>query len=203
MARPLVFQLGDQSLALEMNKIDRSRLYGYKELEVVDDHGNHCELATLAEDGRTLVGRGSTALGWLDADLKWCDKSELKPVDLDGKDMVAVQSSFNAPIKLFDTCSIDDYLQYNIRLVYAAESTSDLTDLKAELSRGTIFTFPYSYRGGHEADTGFLLTNDAGEIMIAIGNPTSVNFIGLAAPVIEQPIDEESDGDEMMDFDMI
>ena len=203
MARPLVFQLGDQTLALEMNKIDRSRLYGYKELEVVDDKGNACELATLAEDGRTLVARGSTALGWLDADLKWCDKSQLKPVDLDGQEITQVESSFNAPIKLFETCSIDDYLQHNIRLVYAAQSESDLTDLKTELARGTIFTFPYSYRGGHEADCGFLLTNDAGEIMIAIGNPTSVNFIGLASPVIESSADEEFDDNEMMDFDMI
>ena len=66
LARPLVFQRGEKSLALEMNKIDRSQLYGYKDLEVVDDQGNRCELATLAEDARTLVGSGSTALGWLD-----------------------------------------------------------------------------------------------------------------------------------------
>lgn len=203
MARPLVFQLGEKSIALEMNKIDRSRLYGYKELEVVDDKGGRCELATLAEDGRTLVGRGSTALGWLDVDLNWCDKSQLKPVDLDGKEVTPVPSSFSAPIKLFETCSIDDYLQHNIRLVYAAESTDDLSDLKSELDRGTIFTFSYSYRGGHEADTGFLLTNDAGEIMIAIGNPTNVNFIGLASPVAEAVNEEEIDDSEMMDFDMI
>ena len=63
LARPLIFQLGEKSIALDMNKIDRSRLYGYKELEAVDDKGDRCELATLAEDGRTLVGRGSTALG--------------------------------------------------------------------------------------------------------------------------------------------
>ncbi len=93
-------------MALEMNKIDRSRLYGYKELEVVDDLGSRCDLATLAEDGRTLVGRGSTALGWLDADGCWCDKSQLKPVDLDGKEVVPVPSSFSAPIKLFETCSM-------------------------------------------------------------------------------------------------
>ena len=190
-------------MALEMNKIDRSRLYGYKELEVVDDLGSRCDLATLAEDGRTLVGRGSTALGWLDADGCWCDKSQLKPVDLDGKEVVPVPSSFSAPIKLFETCSIDDYLQHNMRLVYAAESQDDLADLKAELDRGTIFTFSYSYRGGHEADAGFLLTNDAGEIMIAIGNPTNLNFIGLASPVIESTGEEDEDDGEMMDFDMI
>jgi hypothetical protein len=203
LARPLTFQLGEKSIALAMNKIDRSRLYGYKELEAVDDNGDRCELATLAEDGRTLVGRGSTALGWLDVDLNWCDKSQLKPVDLDGKEVVPVPSSFSAPIKLFETCSIDDYLQHNIRLVYAAESQDDLSDLKAELDRGTIFTFAYSFRGGHEADSGFLLTNDAGEIMIAIGNPTNVNFIGLASPVVEVLNEEEDDDSEMMDFDMI
>ncbi len=203
MARPLVFQLGEQSIAFEMNKIDRSRLYGYKELEAVDDKGDRCELATLAEDGRTLVGRGSTALGWLDVDLRWCDKSKLKPVDLDGKEIVPVPSSFAAPIKLFETCSIDDYLQHNIRLVYAAESQDDLADLRAELKRGTIFTFSYSYRGGHEADVGFLLTNDAGDIMIAIGNPTSVNFLGLSSPVVESTDEEEVDDGELMDFDMI
>ena len=204
LARPLVFQLGEKSMALEMNKIDRSRLYGYKDLEAVDDQGSRCDLATLAEDGRTLVGRGSTALGWLDADGCWCDKSQLKPVDLDGTEVVPVPSSFGAPIKLFETCSIDDYLQHNMRLVYAAESQDDLADLKAELDRGTIFTFSYSYRGGHEADVGFLLTNDAGEIMIAIGNPTNVNFIGLASPVIESTSEEEGEDDgEMMDFDMI
>jgi len=203
LARPLLFQLGDNSIALDMNKIDRSRLYGSKELEVVDDKGGRCELATLAEDGRTLVGRGSTALGWLDVDLNWCDKSQLKPVDLDGQEVVPVLSSFSAPIRLFDTCSIDDYLQHNIRLVYAAESQDDLADLRAELDRGTIFTFSYSYRGGQEADTGFLLTNDAGEIVIAIGNPTDVNFIGLASTVVESSNDEEIDDGEIMDFDMI
>ncbi len=203
MARPLVFQLGDKSISLATNKIDRSKLYGYKELEVVDDKGSRCELATLAEDGRTLVGRGSTALGWLDADGLWCNKSQLKPVDLDGKEVAPVESSFSAPIKLFETVSIDDYLQHNIRLVYSVESTDDLSDLKAELSRGTIFSFPYSYRGGFEADCGFLLVNDAGEIMLAIGNPTNVNFIGLTAPVIEVEASEEEDDVEMMDFDMI
>ncbi len=203
MARPLVFQLGETLLSMEMNKVDRSRLYGSKELEVVDDSGNRCELATLAEDGRTLVGRGSTALGWLDADLNWCDKSQLRPVDLDGNEVQPVASSFNAPIKLFDTCSIDDYLQHNIRLVYAVTSDCDLRDLIAELKRGTIFTFAYSYRGGHEADVGFLLCNDAEDVMLAIGNPTAVNFIGLPTPVLDSTESDGEEDGELIDFDMI
>jgi hypothetical protein len=203
LARPLVFQLGDKSFSLIPNKIDRSRLYGYKDLEAVDDKGNRCELATLAEDGRTLVGKGSTALGWLDADGCWCDKSDLRPVDLDGAEVAPVESSFSAPIKLFESVSIDHYLQHNIRLVYAIESIDDLSDLRTELNRGTIFSFPYSYRGGFEADCGFLLANESQEIMLAIGNPTSVNFIGLSTPILESTTEEDQDEGEMMDFDMI
>jgi hypothetical protein len=203
MARPLVFQLGDRNISLETNKIDRARLYGYKELEAVDDRARRCELATLAEDGRTLVGKGATALGWLDVDGNWCDKSKLKPVDLEGNEVQPVDSSYSAPIKLFDTVSIDNYLQHNIRLVYSIESSDDLADLRAELMKGTIFSFPYSYRGGYEADCGFLLTNDVGEIMMAVGNPTIVNFIGLTAPAIDFAAEEDVDDGEMMDFDMI
>lgn len=117
-----------------------------------------------------------------DVDGLWCNRSG-STHDLDGHEVAAVESSFSAPIKLFKKAhEIDMYLQHNIRLVYSIDSTDDLADLKTELTRGTIFTFPYSYRGGFEADTGFLLANDTGEIMLAIGNPTNVNFIGLAAP---------------------
>src|SRR5690606_23371108 len=67
-AKPLVFQFGDCDLALVMNKVDRSKLYGYKEVEVLDDQGRRCELATLAGDGRTVVGRGGTGIAQLAPD---------------------------------------------------------------------------------------------------------------------------------------
>ncbi len=204
MARPLVFQLGDQLLSLTIHKVDRARLYGFKELEVVDDLGRVCELATLAEDGRTLVGRGSTGLGWVDVDGQWCDRNQLRPVDVEGSEMQPIESSFNGPIKLFETVTIDDYLRHNIRLVYGIESQDDLAELKPHMHRGTIFSFPYSYRGGYEADCGFLLMNEAGDVMLAIGNPTSVNFVGLSTPAIDTLTNEEPhEEDDLMDFDMI
>ena len=75
MAKPLVFQWGDNDLSFSLVKIDRSKLYGFKEVEVLDEDGNQCELATLADDGRTVVGRGGTGMGYIDADGRWCDKS--------------------------------------------------------------------------------------------------------------------------------
>ena len=202
-AKPLVFQWGDDDLSFTMNKVDRSKLYGYKEVEVLDENGKPCELATLADDGQTVVGRGGTGLGYLDADGQWVEKSQLTPVDLDGKAMEQVASSFSAPIKLFETVTADEYLSHNIRLVYQLECEGPIETLITELERGTIFSFPYSYRGGLEADSGFLLLSDDGHLFMAVGSPTRVDFIGLQQTAILSEQDDEVDETDLMDFDMI
>lgn len=204
MAKPIVFQWGDTDLSFSLAKIDRSKLYGYKEVEVLDEDGNRCELATLAEDGRTVVGRGGTGLGYVDADGCWSDKSKLKPVDLDGHEIQPVASSFSAPIKLFETTGVDEYLSHNIRSVYQLETEDDIGSLVDELQKGTIFSFPYSFRGGLEADAGFLLMGSDGNAFLAVGNPAKVEFIGLqqTAAVMDDE-EEEADETDLMDFDMI
>ncbi|MEM1069238.1 MAG: hypothetical protein AAGG48_08640 [Planctomycetota bacterium] len=203
MPKPLVFQLGECEIHLTMNKIDRAKLYGYKDLKVLDDQDAECQLATLAGDGCTMIGKGGTGMGWVDADGCWREKSELTPVDHEGAEIEPVVSSFNEPIKLFDTVTVDEYLEHNIRLLYSMEAINEASDLMSELQRGTIFRFSYSYRGGLEPDTGFLLTNEEGEVMFAVGTAAKVDFIGMAAPAGSVESDgEESDGD-MMDFDMI
>lgn len=206
MPRSLVFQMGDRDYSFQMVKVDRRKLYGYKELKVIDEHEANCDLATLAGDGRTLVGRGGTGLGWLDVDGGWREKDELTPVDTDGEVITPVPSSFSAPIKLFDTATAEEYLECNVRLVYSLESeNNDLQDIMDELKRGTIFTFPYSYRGGLEADVAFILLNASDELMMVVGDPTKTEFIGLAAQssVVNEDADDASGGDDLMDFDMI
>lgn len=202
MAKPLIFQWGDRHLPFNMNKVDRSKLYGYKEVEVQDDQDRRCELATLAEDGRTVVGRGGTAFGQFSPDGTWRDKTELRPVDIDGQEIQTVPSSFSAPVKLFDTATFDEYLRHNIRLVYQLSTDEDLADLIAELSRGTVFRFPYSYRGGLEADAGFLLQGEDGNVYLAVGSPTKVEFIGLQQVAVTDD-DAQLDETDLMDFDMI
>lgn len=202
MAKPLVFQWGDRDLAFQMNKVDRSKLYGYKDVEVLDNKGRRCELVTLAEDGRTVIGRGGTSFAQLSPDRLWREKGQLRPIDVEGKEIQPVASSFSAPIKLFETATFDEYLRHNIRGVYQLSADADLSDLAAELKRGTIFSFPYSYRGGLEADAGFLLQGEDGNIFLAVGNPTKVEFIGLQQ-LAEMVDEEELDETELMDFDMI
>ncbi len=204
MAKPLVFQFGGRDLAFTLNKIDRSKLYGYKELDVVAEDGQHCELATLADDGCTVVGRGGTGIGQLTADGLWADKKKLKPIDVEGKPIVPVPASNTAPIPLLQKNGFVDYLNHNIRMVYHLISADEVGDLVEELKNGTLFSFPYSYRGGLVADAGFLLLGEDGDIFLAVGTPADLEFIGLqqSAAVVEDEAVEDDESDDM-DFDMI
>ena len=197
------FQFGDCDLSFALNKVDRSRLYGSKQTEALDEHGRKCELATLANDGRTLVGYGGTGFGYLDVDGKWTDKSQLSPVDLEGNEIEPIPSSFDEPIKLFDTATPDVYLEHDIRLVYQLESTDDISDLLGELKRGTMFAFPFSYRGGLEPDTAFMLLGDDGNMFMTVGNSTKFKFVGLQQSAVAVDDEGEASETELMDFDMI
>jgi hypothetical protein len=203
MAKPLVFHYGGQELSFVLNKVDRAALYGHKEVEVLNEDGKVCELATLADDGRTVVGRGGTALAYLSADMEWREKGQLKPIDLEGKEIVPVASSYSAPIPLSQHASINDYLDHKIRLVYHLTSENDFAKLTEELIKGAIYSFPYSYRGGLQADAGFLLAGDGGKVFLAVGSRTEMQFLGLqqAAPLTED--DSDDDETDLMDFDMM
>lgn len=202
MAKPLVFHFNDSDFAFGLNKVDRSRLYGYKEVEVLDEKGRKCELATLGGDGHTVIGRGGSSFAQLSVDGEWCDKSALKPVDTEGREITPVPSSYSAPVNLTEPTTVADYLQHNIRLVYVLEPEGDASPLYEELKGGAIYRFPYSYRGGLEADAGFLIQGADGNFFMAVGNPTRVEFVG---PTQITTVEEEVDADDagMMDFDMI
>jgi hypothetical protein len=205
MAKPLVFQWRDRPISFQMAKVDRARLYGFKESEVLNDQGQRCELATLAQDGQTVVGRGGTAFGTVTVDGTWIEKSQLKPVDPAGQPIQPVASSFAAPVPLVEQVSPEVYLDCAVRAVYLMETADDIGPLAEELAQGTIYRFPYSFRGGLEPDQGFLLANAEGKIFCAIGKPVKVEFIGLAqaAAVVEDEAAETEEETDAMDFSMM
>ena len=203
MAKPLVFQHQGRELSFALNKVDRAALYGHKEVEVLNEDGKVCELATLADDGRTVIGRGGIGLAYISADRQWCEKAKLKPIGLDGKEMTPVGSSFGAPIPLLQTASVDDYLDHKIRLVYHLTSEDDVSPLSEELNRGTIYSFPYSYRGGLQADAAFLLAGDGGKVFMAVGNRVAMQFLGLQQAAALTEDETEDDETDLMDFDMM
>ena len=205
MPRTLSFNHGGNQIDFEMHKVDRSRLYGFKELLVLDEDGEACELNTLAEDGKTLIGKGGTGIGYVDADGNWIEKSNLTAVDLEGNQIDPVASSFSAPVELSDKADAEDLLNHNIRLIYRLESEALDEALGSALAEGAIFKFPYSFRGGLEADAGFLMHNDSGEIFFLVGDPSSVEYVGLqqAAATATEATGDDTSTDDLMDFGMI
>jgi hypothetical protein len=205
MARALVLKHRGVDLTFQIEKLDRTKLYGSVEVEALDDQGRRCELATLASDGRTLLGKGGTAAAFLSADGRWVERAALRPVDAFEEPIRPVPSSFAAPIDLAEEGSVDDYLAHNIKSVYFLSSDADLGPLVAELAEGKIYKFPYSFRGGLVSDVGFLLANPERQVFLAVGQPTRIHFLGLdVLPVYEDEETSEpaAEGDDL-DFGMM
>jgi hypothetical protein len=205
MAKPLVVVFQSETVNFTLEKVDRTKLYGYVEAEVIDESGKRCELATLAGDGHTIVGKGGTALAYFSHDGQWRKKAELKPVDVTGQTITPVKSSFDAPITLEKRVTVDDYFSHNIHLVYRLEADEIHDSLLSELKAGTIFQFPFSYRGGLEASAGFLLQGADGNVFLNVGTPTAIEFVGLKATAAVVPDETETvaDEDDALDFSLV
>lgn len=204
MAKPLVLAFGGAEFPFALNKVERSDLYGFVEIETLDEKGRKCTLATLADDGRSIISSGGTSLVTLSPDGHWVEKKTLIPTDNLGQRIVPVASSFAAPVVLEKTATIEEYLSHDIRCVYQISCEADFGGLLAELKKGTIYQFPYSFRGGLEADTGFLLLAADGTPFLAIGSPTKLEFVGFEqTAAITGDEDASAEDEDAMDFGMM
>jgi len=202
MARALVFRRGSTELEFGLDRIDRRKLYGYVETEALDAQGRSCELALLGGDGRTLVGRGGSALLLLDPDGNHLERQELTPVGPDSAPLARVPSSFESPISLSVQASVDELLSHNVKAAYVLTPPMGAGELVDELRRGVIYTFPFSFRGGLEPDVGFLVANSEGVPFLLVGKPTRLEFVSLAELTDpETDLDEPADADDEDDVD--
>ncbi len=204
MAKPLVLAFGGVELPFTLCKVERSDLYGFVEIETVDEKGRKCTLATLADDGRSVIPSGGTAIITLSPEGNWVEKKSLCPTDHQGAKISPVASSYAAPVPLEKTSTIDEYLSHDIRAVYQVSCDGAFDSLMGELKKGTIFQFPYSFRGGLEPDAGFLLLSADGTPFLAIGCPTKLEFVGFEqSAAINGDEDEGADAEESVDFSMM
>ena len=202
----LILDYGGDEVSCGLNKVDRSKLYGYVKTEVLDENNEPCHLATLSDDGKTIIGSGGLTYAYIGSNGNWCDKSDLKPVDLDGNELSPVKSTLGVPISLKEKVSVEYYLDHNVRLLYALDPEEGFpSGLLDELSDGAIYSFPFSYRGGLNPDTGFLLEGADGTVWLAVGSATDVQMVGFeqAAPVAEETDDQDGGEDDLMDFGMM
>jgi hypothetical protein len=206
MARLLSFDHRGSVFRCALQKVDRGRLYGSRDLETLDPEGGLCQLATIAADGRTLLPPGGTAIGHLDAEGRWLASEALTAVDPAGMPLPRVASSFEAPIALAETVSEEVFLDHSMRLLYALEPAEELEPaLTDALDEGAVFTFPFCWRDGFDTDPAFLLKGADGNLWLLVGDPNEVVPVGLEADATTVAFaeDEEEPAAGDLDFRML
>ena len=200
----LQLEHGGSEVHCGIKKVDRSKLYGYATTEILDDQGRPCKLATLANDGRTLIPSGGVALAYLSPNGLWREKSDLTAVNLNGEPIEGVTSTFKEVVSLDTECSVEDFLEHNIRMAYELSPSEDAafpSSLLKELSEGKIYTFPFSYRGGLVADSAFILQGADETIWMLVGKRTNVALVSCEQPKGVVVLDEDGEEEEEEDLD--
>lgn len=206
MPRSLKFKFGDSEFDCALNKVDRSKLYGSVDLETRDHEGNRCSLATLANDGKTLIPYGGTAFGYVNDDGEWVERSELSPVDLSGEPLEVLPSSFDLTIELDNKVSTDEFLNHSMRLCYTLGNDDGEFDdkLLSSLQDGDIYRFDFLYREGVSADPAFLIATDDSQVWMLVGRPSSIDFVGLDQAAVCFGVNESEDEEtDEFDFEML
>lgn len=192
-----------------MHKLDRARLYGSVRVLTQDADENRCTMVTLCSDGKTLIPRGGTALGYVNTEGEWIVRDRLQPVTLSGEPVSEVASSFDAPVHLKDEIDAVEFLDHSVRLTYRMELDDRMpTALEKRLNAGSIFKFGFSYRGGIGYDPAFMLSDEEGVVWMLITTENDVQYLSLeqaghcADDIVSDEVGDEED-DDAIDFGML
>ena len=199
MASSLVFDLGGTVFETVPVKLERKKLYGYTDVVATDAAGEVCQAARLDPDGSLVVPPKGVKQGILTEDGEWVERSELKAVDADGKELPIVPSSFGQVIALADEADEEAILDHAWTSVYQLDNR----ELAAAVG-DRIFQFQFNYRSDPFPSDGFLLSAN-GLAYLFTGSRVAREFIGLAeeAALEEETSDEASDEDDDLDFGML
>lgn len=206
MPRVLNFTLGSHTFACPVDKLDRKKLYGYRRRQVLDDKDRPCKLGLLCEDGKTLLGPGGVAMGYLDSRGEWVERGALQAVDEEGRPLPLLPSSYDAPIALLDKASDDELAALAVRDVLQLAGPDDAATAPLREALGSdVYRFPYTYRADYRAETALLLSTAEG-LFVLLGEPAPYRFVGLESQVPEVTPEAEDEGDaedDDLDFGMM
>lgn len=197
MAKDLVFKLSGVVYPSSPVKLERKKIYGWSTLVATDKHGNVCSTAYLSPDDALIIPSGGYKQGSVDEDGRWVDKSELTPYGADGNVLPTYPSSFDAPIELSNTVSVEEFLDNDWESVY------QITNPELSSALGDrIFKFDFSYRGGTNHNFGYLLNTNGGMFLFA-GDEQKFEFVAFEDQTViddlEEVVEEEIDD---LDFSM-
>jgi hypothetical protein len=198
MAKPIVVNWNGVQSSFGHEKLDRAKLYGKRQRQVLDPQGQRCERAELTRDGALLVRSGMTAQAYFDDDDAWVPNRDLVGLDPEGRPVPLAPSTLGVEQELEGPVSPDDVLDLSARSVYVLTPESLDPDLKQRLLSGDIFRFAFNYRSDYNTETAYLVGNDSGFFAL-VGNPAPGQWCELER-VAEDSFDD--DGDDELDFEM-
>jgi len=204
MAKNLILSLDGNEFEVVLTKIDREDLYGKVEIEAFDEKGKPAELKVLAADGKTLIEKGGTALGAVNEKGDSIDRAALTAVDLDGKEITRVESSFNQVNKL-KKAEVDSYLGLVVKSVYVLDAPpeGDIDYLQQHLASKQMYSFPFSYRGGLDYDAAYILGGDGDDAFMVVGKDSELQYMKLNQAGVLSSNEEQDISADDISFDLL
>ena len=203
MARELILSLDGQEFPVIPVKIDRERLYGKVEIEAFDEKGTHASIKVLAADGRTLIDKGGTALTVVTEEGTSVSRTKLEAVDANGDPIEPVPSSFDQP-NVLKRAGAEDYLSQIVKAVYMLESAdgTPIDYLLDHTAADEIFTFRFSWRGGLDHDSAFIIGHGSDAFMV-VGKQAALQFVRLNQAAVLDSVEEREISADEIDFESL
>jgi len=201
MAKSIALTLGAEASSFSFVRLDRDKLYGRKERQIVDQDGRRCASAYLSSDGAALVPSGGLALLYVDEGFATIERSTLRAVDDQGADVPLVPSTLGIEQELEGPIAPQRLLDHAIHTVYQLQSETLGAQLAEALGSGDIFCAPFNFRDDYQRQMLFLLRNDTGTFAL-IGSPRGFAYVSReVAP--DAAADEADDLADDLDFTML
>ena len=197
MAKELVFKLNGAEYSSAPVKLERKKIYGWSSVVATNREGEVCDKAYLLAERSLLIPSGGYKQGMTDTDGRWLDKADLIAFDENGNPLQSYESSFDAPIELIETVSEDAFLDNDWESVYHLLNP-ELSEIVGE----AIYTFDFSYRGGTNHTTAYLLNTGEG-LFLFTGYPQEFQLVSLSDETVIYDLEEEIEDDiDELDFSM-
>ena len=199
MARQAEFIINGVSVMAELKKVDRKKIYGWSTVEVFDENGSKCKLASIS-DGVHVLPSGSSSLIRFNDKGETVSSSDLVGFNQEGIKVEKIPSVYDGKVELKES-TIDDYLSLAVKTVYQLNMEDDTTML-SELKDGKIFSFIFNYRADYEGDDAFIISNGQTAFAV-IGKLADLEFVGLNDNETELvELEEDIQEEDELDFAM-
>lgn len=204
MARGINLSYNGSDYNLGIKKIDRKKIYGYTVVDVKDDNGSKCGLASITDDGKYILSGGCVGYTSMNKDNEYVANNHIKRLDIDGNALERIPSSFDLDKIELEKTSLEEYLKLHVKSVYELNPNEDGVDMNALvelLKTEKVLKFSFNYRSDYDDDAAFLLQSNEVVFMV-IGSISPFEFVGLEKVVVEEEIMDEDEEDDF-DFGML